>query len=59
LGQNVRYGTGVTWYGQFTRNRMSDSGLDHDSIRENQKLNAKFPGFNANLNDFAPVSFRE
>jgi hypothetical protein len=59
LGDNARYGTGVTWYGQITRNRMSDSGSNPDSIRENQKLNEKFPGFNSNLNDFAPIRFRE
>jgi hypothetical protein len=59
LGESVRGGTGVTWYVQITRNRMSDSGQGPDSIRENQKLNAKFTGFNSNLNDFSPVTFRE
>jgi hypothetical protein len=59
LGESVRGGTGVNWCGQITRNRMSDSGSNADSFRENQKLNAKFPGFNSNLNDFAPLAFRE
>ena len=59
LGDNVRYGTGVTWFGQITRHRMSDQGTSPESIPENQKLNAKFTGFNSNLNDFSPITFRE
>jgi hypothetical protein len=59
LGEAVRGGTGVTWYGQVTRNRMSDNARGTESIRENQKLNAKFKGFNSNLNDFSPILFRE
>jgi hypothetical protein len=59
LGDDVRGGTGVTWYGQVTRNRMSDHARGTESIHENQKLNAKFTGFNSNLNDFSPMTFRE
>jgi hypothetical protein len=59
LGENVRYGTGVTWYGQITRNRMSDNARGTESVRESQKLNAQFTGFNSNLNDFSPLVFRE
>jgi hypothetical protein len=59
LGENVRYGTGVTWYAQLTRNRMSDNARGTESVRENQKLNAQFTGFNSNLNDFSPLLFRE
>jgi hypothetical protein len=59
LGENIRGGTGVTWFCQITRNRMSDNARGTGSIRENQKLNAKNTGFNSNLNDFSPLTFRE
>ncbi len=59
LGDSARGGTGVTWMTQVTRNRISDNGTAPDSIRENQKLNAKTGGFNSNLNDFAPLTFQE
>lgn len=55
----LKPGTGVAWYGQFTRHRMSDGGKAPGSAQENQKLNARFGGFNSNLADFAPVKFIE
>jgi len=58
-----RLGTGVEWFGQFTRHRPGNggkrvgatSGVGH----ENQKMNAQFGGFNSNFGDFAPIIFRE
>ncbi len=47
--------TGVTWYGQFTRHRMSDG----EGGRENQKLNAHQGGFNSNTGDFGEIRFEE
>ena len=53
--------TGVSWYGQITRHRLSD-GLTPDGKKggaENQKMNAQSGGFNANTSDFAPIRFEE
>ena len=53
----VRVGTGVQWFGQFTRHRPT-TGKDVGGW-ENQKMNAQFGGPNGNIADFAPVIFRE
>ncbi len=55
----VRPGTGAEWFGQITRHRMSDAKRTPESIQENQKLNAKFGGYNRNLADFSPLRFLE
>jgi hypothetical protein len=47
--------TGLKWYGQFCRNRMSDGKGGY----ENQKLNAHQPGFNRNTGDFTELRFME
>lgn len=59
LSKDARGGTGTKWTIQMTRNRMSDNAKDTPSIRENQKLNARFGGFNANPADFTTLNFRE
>ncbi len=59
LSEEARGGTGAKWTIQITRNRMSDCARDTPSIRENQKLNARFGGFNANPADFTTLNFRE
>ena len=59
LGDQVRGGTGVVWFGQFTRHRTKGAEPKADSVQENQRLNAKFGGPNSNLADFAPMPFRE
>ena len=59
LAADARGGTGAKWTIQITRNRMSDNARDTPSIRENQKLNARFGGFNANPADFTTLNFRE
>jgi hypothetical protein len=59
LSKEARGGTGTKWTMQMTRNRMSDNAKDTPSIRENQKLNARFGGFNANAADFTVLNFRE
>jgi hypothetical protein len=42
-----------------TTTKQSFNARGTESIRENQKLNAKCTGFNTNLNDFSPITFRE
>ncbi len=57
-----RVGTGVEWFGQFTRHRYGPGkrpGATRGVSHENQKMNAQFGGFNSNLGDFAPVIFVE
>jgi hypothetical protein len=55
----VRPGTGVEWFGQVTRHRISDSKQSPDSTREYSRMNYKFGGGSANLADFAPIVFVE
>jgi len=55
--KRTHVGTGVQWYGQFTRHR-NQTGKTTGGF-ENQKLNANFGGFNSNIADFAPIIFRE
>ena len=55
----VRPGTGVEWFAQFTRHRLSDSRASKTSLREYTRLNFKFGGPSRNLADFAPVRFVE
>ena len=59
LAPAARGGTGTKWTIQITRNRMSDSDINKERPRENQKLNARFGGFNANPADFTTLNFRE
>lgn len=59
LSKEARGGTGTKWTIQMTRNRMSDSARGTESLRENQKLNARFGGFNSNPADFTTLNFRE
>lgn len=44
-----------TWYGQFTRHRVSD----REGGTENQKMNANQTGFNSNTGDFGELIFKE
>lgn len=46
---------GRTWYGQFTRHRVSDK----QGGTENQKMNANQAGFNSNTGDFGELNFKE
>jgi hypothetical protein len=55
----VKPGTGVEWFGQFTRHRISDSRQAKDSPREYTRMNYKFGGPSRNLADFAPIRFVE
>ena len=55
----VRPATGVEWYGQFTRHRISDSRETKGSLREYTRMNHAFGGPSRNLSDFAPVKFIE
>jgi hypothetical protein len=58
LPEARRPGTGVQWHSQFARHRMD---AKEKSVRggENQKLNARFGGFNSNAADFAALQFVE
>jgi hypothetical protein len=59
LGDQVRGGTGVVWFGQFSRHRTAGAEPKAGGVQENQRLNARFGGPNSNLADFAPMPFRE
>jgi hypothetical protein len=55
----VKPATGVEWYGQFTRHRLSDSRKTKGSVREYTRMNHRFGGPSRNLSDFAPIKFIE
>ncbi len=55
----VKPATGVEWFGQFTRHRISDSRKTKGSAREYTRMNARFGGPSRNLSDFAPIKFIE
>lgn len=51
--------TGVEWYGQITRHRMSDYKTNRESRREYTRMNNQFGGPSANLADFGTIKFVE
>jgi hypothetical protein len=58
-------GTGIAWYGSFTRHRVADQGLKPkftahpDSQREYTRMNTTYAKPSNNLADFAPIKFQE
>ena len=58
-------GTGLAWFGNFTRHRVADRGLkpkvnrQGDSEREYSRMNTTYAGPSNNLTDFAPIKFLE
>ncbi len=56
----VKPHTGVKWYGQFTRHRVSNSKRrDKTNPKEYQRLRFKFGGPSANTGDFGLIKFVE
>ncbi len=51
--------TGVEWFGQLTRHRLSDAKTNTNHPPEYQRLNTKFGGPSNNQADFAPIKFVE
>jgi len=61
----LKPGTNTAWTGNFTRHRVADHGLKQTlkprmgSEREYQRMNTTYAGPSNNLQDFAPLKFRE